>query len=109
MHSEMLFVGISYETFSMSGIYKEAIYPRILLLYLAQSRLFASLTLTYISRTSFDVSFNSLIYCLISSYGFAIDCGGKDKDKARREDVMRFMICIKVCIICLFDSMVCMF
>jgi hypothetical protein len=46
----------------MLDIYKEAIYPRILLFYLAQSRLFASLTLTYISRTSFDVSFNSLIY-----------------------------------------------
>jgi hypothetical protein len=36
----MLFVGTSYEAFSMSGIYRKIIYPRILLLYLAQSRLF---------------------------------------------------------------------
>jgi hypothetical protein len=67
MHSEVPFVGTSYEVFSMLGICREAIYPRILLLHLAQSRLFVSLTLTYIGRTSFDVSFNSLIYCLVSS------------------------------------------
>jgi hypothetical protein len=67
MHSKVSFVGISYETLNMSGIYKKAIYPRILLFHLAQSRLFASLTLTYIGRTSFDVSFNSLIYYLALS------------------------------------------
>jgi hypothetical protein len=67
MHSEVPFVGTSYETFSMSGIYREVIYSRILLFYLAQSRLFASLILIYIGRTSFDVSFNSLIYCLVLS------------------------------------------
>jgi hypothetical protein len=67
MHSEVLFVGILYEAFSMSGICREVIYPRILLLYLAQSRLFASLTLTYVGRTSFDVSFNSLICYLVLS------------------------------------------
>jgi hypothetical protein len=67
MYSEMPFVGTSYEAFSISGIYREIIYPRILLFHLAQSRLFASLTLIYIGRTSFDVSFNSLIYCLVLS------------------------------------------
>jgi hypothetical protein len=67
MYLEMPFVGTSYEAFSMSGICREVIYPRILLLHLAQSRLFASLTLTYVGRTSFDVSFNSLIYCLVLS------------------------------------------
>jgi hypothetical protein len=67
MHSEVFFIEISYEVLSMSGIYREAIYPRILLFHLAQSRLFASLTLIYIGRTSFDVSFNFLIYCLILS------------------------------------------
>jgi hypothetical protein len=67
MHSEVSFIEISYEAFNMSGIYREAIYPRILLLYLAQSRLFANLTLTYIGRTSFDVSFNFLIYYFVLS------------------------------------------
>jgi hypothetical protein len=111
MHSEVPFVGISYVAFNMSGICRKAIYPRILLLHLAQSRLFASLTLTYISFTSFDVSFNSLIYYLILSYGFAIDCGdrGRGEGKTCREGAMRFMVCMKACIIYLFDSMICMF
>jgi hypothetical protein len=46
----------------MSNIRKEVIYSRILIFYLAQSRLFISLTLTYKGRTSFDFSLNYLIY-----------------------------------------------
>jgi hypothetical protein len=45
----------------MSGIRKEIIYPRILTFHLAQSRLFASLTLTYKDRTSFDFSLSCLV------------------------------------------------
>jgi hypothetical protein len=46
----------------MSDIRREIIYSRILTFYLAQSRLFASLTLTYKSRTSFDFSLSYLVY-----------------------------------------------
>jgi hypothetical protein len=46
----------------MFGIRREVIYPRILTFHLAQSRLFASLTLIYKGRTSFDFSLSYLVY-----------------------------------------------
>jgi hypothetical protein len=45
----------------MSGIRREVMYSRILTFHLAQSRLFASLILTYKDRTSFDFSLNYLV------------------------------------------------
>jgi hypothetical protein len=45
----------------MFGICKEVIYPRVLIFHLAQSRLFANLTLTYVGRTSFDFSLSCLV------------------------------------------------
>jgi hypothetical protein len=94
----------------MSGIYREVIYSRILLLHLAQFLLLANLTLAYVGRTSFDVSFNCLIYCFVSSYGFAIGCGGgygyRGESEACRENARRSMVCMKVCIIYIFAAII---
>jgi hypothetical protein len=95
----------------MSGIYKKVIYSCTLFFHLAQSWLFISLILTYVSRTSLDFSLNYLAYRMAVSWGFVSDYGDRDenKDEARRKSVMRFMACIKICIINLFDFRVCLF
>ena len=95
----------------MLGICKEIIYLCTLFFHLAQSWLFASLILTYIDRTSLDFSLNCLAYRMTVSWGFAIGCGDRDRDEgeARREDAIRSIAYIKVCIISLFDSRVCLF
>jgi hypothetical protein len=95
----------------MSGICKEVMYLYTLFFHLAQSWLFTSLILTYVGRTSLDFSLNYLACRIAVSWGFAIGCGGgnRGEDKARREGAMRSMTCIKVCIISLFDSRICLF
>ena len=59
-------IGGSYESLNISGIRNICIYLRIALFYLAQSRLLARRVLTYVDRTSFDISFNCLIRYSVS-------------------------------------------
>jgi hypothetical protein len=54
-------IGGLYESLNISGMRNACIYLRITLFHLAQSRLFVRRILTYIDRTSFDISFNCLI------------------------------------------------